>query len=38
MFSRGNTFDFPKTTVFRGVEVRICRQRYTDLNFKLLVC
>ena len=38
MFSRGNTYVFPKITVFRGVEVRICRQKYTDINFMMLVC
>lgn len=35
MFSRGNTFDFPEISVFQGVEVRICRQKYAYINFRL---
>ena len=32
MFSREYTVEFPKRTVFRGVEVRICRQKYTFIK------
>lgn len=38
MFLREYTFHFSKRTVFRAVEVRICRRGSLYFNFRFLEC